>query len=262
MTKTSDHTSRAARLGSAVLAAGLLAGCQTLGLGMAPPSVDPSAPPQVFQASHTLLGETFPLPPGEWELAVSENFKTPGSRSATQYYTILVSRTDGVIDRAVVTWVQAKYGRGSTYWSGFEGCLTEADDPTVQAAEVKANAGLTETVRNPDLDCWHVRALNLGTAGTPHPMVADFDAYARATGDYLPVTMLGARFARKEVGNQRAYVEYLFNPDLLYPGDGPWKADDWSRAAVAADPGKQAVVATLVEWARDWYRKVHGAPGS
>ncbi|SDG70116.1 hypothetical protein [Roseospirillum parvum] len=253
---------RAVRLGSLALAAGLLAGCQTLDLGMAPPPVDLSAPPQVFTGSHTLLGETFPLPPGEWELAVSESFRTPGSRAATQYYTVLVSRANGVIDRAIVTWVQAKHGRGSTYWSGFEGCLTEADDPTVQVAEVKANADLTETVRGPDLDCWHVRALNLGTAGTPHPIVADMDAYARTTGDYLPVTMLGARFARKDISTQRAYVEYLFNPDLLYPADKPWTADDWTRTAVAADPGKQAVVVTLTEWARDWYRRVHGAAGS
>lgn len=241
----------------AILGVGLLVACHPVDV---PPPVDPTEPPRLFDGSHALLGETVPLPRGPWELAVSNSIKTADPRAAEQYYTVLVSRANGVIDRAVITWVQARKDAGNTYWSGFQGCLTEGRDPTVHRAEVRSNIGWTELARAPALDCWHVRALNLGTEGRVHPIVADLDAHASATGDYLPLTMLGARFARARTGHQRAYVEYLFNPDLLYPGKGPWRAADWTREAVAADAGKKAVVDTLTEWARDWHDRVHRDP--
>ncbi|SDH06523.1 hypothetical protein [Roseospirillum parvum] len=243
---------RHALAGLVVLA---LAACQTT-----PASQDPAPATPLTGPSVSLLGESFPLPPGSWEDVARGEIRVPGRHTAPQHYRVLVSRVGGVIDRAVVVWGQVKTGRWARHWSGFQGCLT-TDDPAVHRAEVGENYTGGAYITGVRLDCWHLRTLSLGLAGDPHPMIADLAAWAEAEGAYLPLAMLGARYAVKRHEDRRAYVEYLFNPDLLYPHATAWTAADWTRAEVADDPGKQALVETLGAWAAAWHARIH-APGA
>lgn len=240
----------------AAVAVLLLAACQTTPAG---DDSGPAAAP-LDGLSVSLLGETFPLPPGSWEEVAADEIRVPGKHTAPQHYRVLVSRVGGVVDRAVVVWGQIKTGRWARHWSGFQGCLT-TDDPAVHRAEVRENYSGSRYITGVRLDCWHLRTLSLGLAGDPHPVVADLAAWAEAEGAYLPLTMLGARYAVKRRPDRRAYVEYLFNPDLLYPHPEAWTAADWRQPEVAADPGKRALVDTLATWAEDWYARVHAPQG-
>ena len=204
-------------------------------------------------------GLSFPLPTGDWQLAASYN--QPGaSPNAPQAFRAYVSRSDKLIDRVAIVWVQRK----STFknlWRKYQSCLTEGD-PGVHHAVVTTNTGdFDNPSTDTAIDCWHVRTFSLGTQGGAHPIVEGLRAYADSNGLFLSPAMVGARFAQKRQADRRSYVEYLWTPDILVPrfDNGIWGLDDWSPEAVAADPARTIAVKGLVDWATTWRPRILGS---
>ena len=243
-------------IGILVASALALAGCQSSGSssgGSTAERTAPSAAPKIVRAIYEDNGRSFALPPGDWRLIDRTTINEPVNHSAPQTFSVLASVTDKVIDRVAVVWVQRKY-RYKNRWSQYKGCLTTRDS-AVYHSVVKANTGSDSEFRDGlKVDCWHARALSLGTKGEVHPFVRELRAYARANGLYLPAVMVGARFAQKPLFDRRDYVEIMWNPDLLAPSSAgkPWTVADWQASAVKADPAKKAVMDGIVTWGTDW----------
>jgi hypothetical protein len=199
------------------------------------------------EGRESYLSVSVPLPPGKWE--VVDDFSIPNPRYANYPISqeILVSRSGKVIDRVVRIWVQRITGGG--HWVPYHPC----DASGFFYSEIEANSG-------DQLDCWHVRELSLGLGDDPEPgnkVLADF---GKKNGLFVPVVMIGARFARIADSNKRYYVEYLWTPDLLMPANTAakvWKPEDWTVDAVQQDPTKQALVTAITDWAKDWNKRLH-----
>lgn len=208
-------------------------------------SVDPASAGPV-EGRESYQDVSVPLPPGKWEVVDEFAIPNPRFQNYPISMEILVSRSGNVIDRVVRIWVQRYRGDGS--WQPYHPC----DASGFYYSEVKENSGY-------GLDCWHVRELSLGLGDDPEPgnkVLADF---GKKNGLFVPVVMLGARFARMHSSNQRYYVEYLWTPDLLLPANTSakvWKPEDWTDDVVKKDPDKQAVVTAIVDWAKDWYKQI------
>lgn len=187
-----------------------------------------------------------PLPPGQWE--VVDSIAIPNTRypNFPIYQEILVSRAGNTIDRVVRIWVQIKK-RPEDWFTPYRPC----EDDGYFDAVVNANSGNR-------LDCWHVRALSLGLVGDSEPGNALIAKYGKEHGLFVPVVMLGVRFARLLNSSQRYTVEYLWTPDLLLPATTPakvWTPADWTTKAMK-EPAKRAVIDSLDGWAYDWYGRI------
>ncbi|GAB2174853.1 hypothetical protein [Dongia sp. agr-C8] len=187
-----------------------------------------------------------PLPPGQWEVIDSIVIPNPRYPNFPMYQEILVSRAGKTIDRVVRIWVQIKK-RQEDWFTPFRLC----EDDGYFDSVVKENSGSR-------LDCWHLRPLSLGLAGDVEPGNAAIAKYGKQHGLFVPVVMLGARFARLLNSNQRYSVEYLWTPDLLLPANTPakvWTPADWTTKAME-EPAKRAVIDALDGWAYDWYERI------
>jgi hypothetical protein len=185
-----------------------------------------------------------PLPRGDWQQAYSGERELAHGTSAR---TIMVGEVDGVIDRLVLVY-HAKVG-SREYFLPRENCA----NPEYFFA--------TTGVQQPGTgECWHVRTVNLGLAGDPHWVNKIVDLYARGVDLYSPATMIGVRFIRHD-GADLLQVDYLWNPDLLFPRpDGDvWLPADWSNQAIAEDPRKKVIMETLRRWGEDWQPRMAAA---
>jgi len=188
-----------------------------------------------------------PLPPGTWEVVDSIAIPNPRFPNFPIGQQILVSRTGKVVDRVVRITVQKKK-QLQDYFTPFRPC--EADG--YYFTEVADNGGN-------GLDCFHARAVSLGLDGDDEPGNALLAKYGKANGVFVPVVMVGARFARLPTNDTRYTVEYLWTPDLLLAAPAAakfWTPKDWTAEAVAADPSRQAVIAPIIAWAKDWRAKL------
>lgn len=210
---------------------------------------------QKFENSYESQGRNFALPPGQWVLVSSRQENSGVSHAAEQNFSLLASVTNNVIDRVVITWVQRKYNaRWKNHWTRYPSCLTD-DAPQVLYSVVRENTGPEhDWVTGTAIDCWHLRSFSLGRTGSELDLMEDLHNFAAANSLYLPVAMLGARFAQKPLSDRRDYIEYLWNPDMLLakPDGSPWLPADWYQDAVTADPARKAVVEGLKQWGIRW----------
>lgn len=202
----------------------------------------------VVEGSAEYLGVTVPLPPGKWEVVDTVTIKNPGYPNFPIKQAVLASRSGNVVDRVTRIWVQQKL-RSADWFNAYHPC--DADGYFFSV--VKENTGKT-------LDCWHVREVSLGLDGSPEAGTLALTDYGKSNGLFVPVVMIGARFARLQDPRQRFYVEYLWTPDLLVAADTEnhvWLPDDWTSDAVKSDPRKTALVETIIAWAKDWRERIH-----
>lgn len=197
----------------------------------------------VHEGSIEYQNVSVPLPPGQWTVVNTVNTSDQGSPNFPMGQAILASNTAGAIDRVVKVWVQRKK-QATRSFDPYAPCSSNG----YFHAEVAANSGSA-------LDCWHVRALSLGLKGRSEPANEALFEYGADNKLFVPVVMIGARFARKDDSDRRYYVEYLWTPDLLLPADTAakvWVPDDWSKDAVSKDPRKLALIDAVTEWAKEW----------
>ncbi len=157
---------------------------------------------------------------------------------------VLISENRGVIDRVVLIY-RVHIGRR------YEFLPRESCRDPVYYHEV-----IDEPAEGVGF-CWHVRAVNLGLAGDPHWVNQVLADDAERHKLFLPVVMPGVRFIRYADG-ELLQVDYLWNADLLLPASGEevWLPGDWTNEAVAADPARQAVMQTLLQWAETWQARL------
>ena len=182
-----------------------------------------------------------PLPPGEWTLLYRTDQAVRGGTAVREIY---VSDTRGVIERAVLDY-RVQLGKRYDFLPR-ESC--KSPDYYYQQEKV-LGPGSGE--------CWHVRAISLGTAGDPHWVNLVMDQYATERDLYLSPVMIGTRFIRYQEG-ELVQIDYLWNAELLLaPPEGrAWEPADWSNAAVALDPRKRVIMETLRRWSEDWQQKL------
>lgn len=233
---------------AALLMVGLLAGCVSSGsnVGRVGQVADATVAGTV-----RVEGLNFPLPDGQWNEV--QTYTVPGtSPRAPQTFTVYASVNDGVIDRAAVFWVQYKTTHQER-WRRYQGCLDDSDAGVLHAV-ITRNTGSEEPSEGTAIDCWHIRSFSLGRSGSAHPTIEALQLFADREGLYLPVTMLSVRFAQKREVDRRDYADYLYNPDVLLPrpGGGPWRPEEWSAEAVAAEPAQAIVIDRLRAWAETW----------
>lgn len=181
-------------------------------------------------------GLSAPLPPGNWTLLYHGDQDVRGGTAAREIY---VSETRGVIDRVVLDY---RVHLGKRYdFLPRESCRS----PEYYYQQEKVGPGSGE--------CWHVRAISLGTAGDPHWVNVAIDQYATARDLFLSPVMIGTRFIRYQDG-ELIQVDYLWNAELLLapPAGRVWEPEDWSNAAVARDPAKRVIMETLRRWSEEW----------
>ena len=184
------------------------------------------------------------LPPGQWEEVGTFAIPNPRFPNFPIAQQILVSRTGKVVDRVVRIWVQTKKLQ-QDWFTPYHPC----DADGYYHSKVIDNSGNR-------LDCWHVRTLSLGQDGDTEPGNAALVKHGKKNGLFVPVVMLGARFARYASTSKRYYVEYLWTPDLLLPANTPakvWLPADWTLEKVKADADKAAAVQVIVDWAKAWH---------
>lgn len=248
MTAPSRSSRRLPLRAVAIGLAALLGACTVDGV---PPGGTPRpttvAPPEVA-STRPYRNIAVPFPEGNWIL-VGEVVDTRNA-GPPQQQAVWVSDAEGVIDRLVTVWDEARPPR--TAFSPFAGCT----DARYLHAAVYRNA-------RDDQACWHVRPVSLGLAGEPpalHFLIAEF---AERRDLVLPPTMIGVRFVATQ-GASRHAIEYLFNVDLLAPppGRGLWRPTDWTTAAVDRDPRRRGVVAAFRDWGERWSVAALPRPGS
>lgn len=213
-----------------------------VGAGVAPVAAGPTV-----EGNASFQSVRVPLPPGAWEVVDTVSIPNPRFPNFPISQQILVSRSGKVIDRVVRITVQRKK-QLQDYFTPLRPC--EADG--YYFSEVAENSGDA-------LDCWHARAVSLGLEGDDEPGNALLAKFGKTSGSFVPVVMIGARFARLHANDTRYTVEYLWTPDLLLPAPAAskvWTPKDWTPEAVAADPAKAAVIAPLVAWAKEWRTKL------
>jgi hypothetical protein len=185
-----------------------------------------------------------PMPPGRWETVYAGRQEMSRGWSERA---VMVSRAADVIDRAVLVYrihlgkrwefLPRDACRDPGYW------YETGDDAGAESGA-----------------CWHVRAVNLGTAGQPHWVNVVLAGHAESNDLFLPAVMIGVRYIRYHADNL-LQVDYLWNPDLLLPPPAGrvWRPDDWRNAAIADDPSKQAIMRTLRRWAEEWQPRIAAA---
>jgi len=207
----------------------------------------PAAAGPTVEGNTSFQSVRVPLPPGSWEIVDSVTIPNPRFPNFPIGQQILVSRTGKVIDRVVRITVQKKK-QLQDYFTPFRPCAADG----YYFSEVTDNSGNA-------LDCWHARPVSLGLDGDAEPGNLLLAKYGKANGLFVPVVMVGARYARLAANDTRYTVEYLWTPDLLLPAPAAtkvWMPKDWTAEAVAADPSKAAVIASLIAWAKDWRAKI------
>lgn len=241
---------RVRRAGALLATLGLMAGVGCQQLGSAGSSAELASADARVVSWEEVDGVSIPLPEGQWQLAASVS-EVGNFPNFPQEHTALVSVTDHVVDRMVTVWVQRRL-RAQDWFSPFDYCT----DPSYPYSKVDVNQ------RNLHR-CWHVRAVNLATAGAPSSIIRELDQYARQHALFLPVVMIGVRFIEGR-GRERHYVEYLWNADALFPkaGEDLWLPIDWTRQAVDSDPRRKAVMHALAEWGERWRPLVGADPQS
>jgi hypothetical protein len=210
-------------------------------------AVTPAAAGPTVEGNASYQSVRVPLPPGSWEVVDSVTIPNPRFPNFPIGQQILVSRTGKVVDRMVRITVQRKK-QLQDYFTPFRPC--EADGYHFSAVADNSGNGL---------DCWHVRPVSLGLDDDAEPGNALLAKYGKANGLFVPVVMLGARYARLHANDTRYTVEYLWTPDLLSPAPAAakiWTPKDWTAEAVADDPTRAAVIAAIIAWAKDWRAKI------
>lgn len=209
----------------------LLAGC----------AVDDRGPTAAVTGGEAGQAAEPPLPPGSWKTVHRSRQDIP---HGVAQRAIWISRDQDVIDRAVLEFAM-QLGRRWEF------------QPRQSCASADYFSQVTGVPTVDTGECWHVRAVNLGTAGDPHPVNLILAEFARSHDLYLPAVMVGVRFIRYHEG-RLLQLDYLWNADLLLPPppDRVWTPADWSNDAVAADPAKRTIMRTLQRWGQDWEPKV------
>jgi len=225
-----------------------LVSCQTT----EPPS---STSPKNFTNVFETQDRNFALPPGNWTLVSQDRLKVGGNHSAEQNFSLLISVTENVVDRVIISWVQRKYNKWREHWSQYPSCQTTSKENVFHSVIVQ-NTGSAQWKVGNKVNCWHIRTFSLGTNGSELSILEDLRAYAKQNNLYLPATLLGVRYAQNPMSDRRDYIEYLWNPDILLPkSEGAWRPADWTTKSVAQDPGKNAVIQQLKNWAVRWRQK-------
>lgn len=218
-----------------LLAVWLLGGCAS-----------PAAGPKPADAPADAAAARVPLPPGAWTTIYDGDQAVLRGAAHRQ---ILFSVSRGMVGRAVLVY-RVQLGMRYEFLP-----RTSCSSPGYWYATAEPVA--PDRTRGA---CWHVRAVNLGLAGEPHWVNPVMSAYADGRELYLPATMIGVRYVRHHQG-EMLQVDYLWNPDLLLPPPdaGVWQPDDWSNAAVEADPRKRAIMQVIRGWAEEWEPRVQAA---
>jgi hypothetical protein len=208
----------------------------------------PEAPAKPDDGTRTTpIGRfAIPLPPGDWRLVISKQQDFAGGRGI-ETRNVLVSVDRGVIDRVVLLYLVEADKR--FFFQSQENCREEYY--YYQTPEVSGHG---------QGECWHVRNVSFGVAGKPHWISQVLDLYAKSENLYFPVAMVGVRYIRYN-GPELLRVDYLWNPDVILRSTEKtvWLPDDWTNAAVAADPRRKAVMETIRQWGADWQARIASA---
>lgn len=172
-------------------------------------------------------GVQVPLPEGSWTLVGSQDLTINDRYPATGY--VLVSETNGAIDRVVTLWRQRTF---SGRFGDFKNCSAKSNltsDVVSQAAQ--------------KTDCVFVRAVAWPDKGKIGRLLR---SYAKSKGLYAPLVTVGPRVALSLASRDRIAIDYGFNTDLIAPPPNAefWRPSDWTPAA-ATSPPKKAVVDAL-----------------
>ncbi len=186
-------------------------------------------------------GHHVPLPPGRWTIAHNQT-EVLGSNSSQLF---LVSTTEGTIDRMVTILRRTNPAR-----DGFP--------PHALCSYPQYHAMTTAVNTRSHQECRHVRGVNYGLAGSPHPVNRILFDYAGTHKLFFPATMVGPRYHFADTA-EMIEIEYLWNVDVLLPADtkaGVWVYPDWTKAAAEKDPRKTAIITELTRWGSEWLAKV------
>lgn len=186
-------------------------------------------------------GITVPLPPGNWTVIKEQEWPSDG---ATNWRRILLSVNQEVIDRATFI-----YSREIYKWKYFTTPKKCKNSFYYYQEEPENKHGKGA--------CWHVRVVNLGTAGNPHAINKYLSRIAKEKSVYLPITMIGVRFVRHE-WQRFLQVDYLWNADLLlpHPGGGVWRPQEWDNESVKNDPAKKVIMETIKAWSAAQHARI------
>lgn len=222
--------------------------CGALALTACAPGPGPQsgAPKQASDVSHSVLvapadgpsgyksfevgGVQVPLPEGSWTLIGSKDLTINDRYPATGY--VLVSETNGAIDRVVTLWRQRTF---SGRFGDFKNCSAKSN---LTSDVVSQSAQKT--------DCVFVRAVAWPDKGKIGRLLR---SYAKSKGLYAPLVTVGPRVALSLAGRDRIAIDYGYNMDLIAPPPNAefWRPGDWTPSA-ATSPSKKAVVDALREF--------------
>ena len=246
MLRTETRPIRLRRSGAALLTLMILFGLSACESPRTTPKTGPAtaAAAGPAQASSTIGRFQVPLPPGDWKEAYSGSNELS---AGTSYRKILVGVSGDVIDRVILLY-HIEIGRRD-YFKPRESCNNEGYFFQTTTLSVEAME-----------DCWHVRNVSMGLSGDPHWVNKALDLYAKKLNLYAPAVFVGTRFVRHK-DSELLQVDYLWNPDVLLPGDDGrvWAAEDWSNPAIAGDPRRKLVMDEIRRWSRDWHPRVERA---
>ncbi len=171
-----------------------------------------------------------PLPEGKWTYLGSKVL-TKGRNYPTTAH-ILVSETEGAVDRIVTLWRQRTFGGR---FGDFNNCSAKSNLASDVASQA---AGST--------DCVYVRSVPWSSNGRIGPLVRN---YARSKGIYAPLVTIGPRVALSLSGTERIAIDYAYAADLIAPPPTGsfWRPADWTPTT-ATDASRRAAIEAMREF--------------